>query len=101
LDFYRGYQGGFSYATMVTFSPDGNYLYAPGRYPNVVGVYRRNPATGAITYLEARIDGVEAVKDLAFSDMLTVSPDGKHIYAVGVDSVAVFSVSFPADTESD
>jgi 6-phosphogluconolactonase (cycloisomerase 2 family) len=101
LDFYRGYQGGFSYATMVTFSPDGKYLYAAGRYPNVVGIYRRNPSTGAITYLEARIDGVEAVEGLAFSEMLMVSPDGKHIYAIGFDSVAVFSVLLPTDTEGD
>jgi 6-phosphogluconolactonase (cycloisomerase 2 family) len=88
---------------MVTFSPDGKYLYAPGRYLNVIGVYGRNPTTGAFTFLEARIDGVEG---LAFTEMLTVSPDGKHIYAIGADSVVVFSVSLPANadlsvTESD
>ena len=82
---------GLAFAQSVTVSPDGKHLYAAGSDDNTVGVFSRNSATGRLTLVEVKRDGVGGVDGLESAVSVTVSPDGKHLYAVGSNTVAVFS----------
>jgi 6-phosphogluconolactonase (cycloisomerase 2 family) len=90
-----GVVDGLDAAVSVTVSPDGKHLYAAGSSDNAVAVFSRNGTTGALTFVEVHKDGVGVVDGLFGADSVTVSPDGKHLYAAGVtdDAVAVFSRS--------
>ena len=80
-------------ARSVTVSPAGSHLYTAGQADNAVAVFSRNSTTGALTFVEVQVDGVGGVDGLDFTLSVTVSPDGKHLYAAGAgdDAVAVFS----------
>ena len=75
-----GLDGTFS----VTVSLDGKHLYATSINDDAVAVFRRNSATGGLTFVE--------VHGLGRARSVTVSPDGKHLYAARLfdDAVAVF-----------
>jgi 6-phosphogluconolactonase (cycloisomerase 2 family) len=81
----------------VTVSPDGKNLYAAGGGDDAVAVFSRDSTTGSLTFIEKRQDGVGGLDGLDGAASLTVSPDGKHVYATGVrdNAVAVFSVADP------
>ncbi len=74
-------------------SPDGKHLYAAGAGDNAVAVFSRNETTGALSYVEMQQNGINGVDGLGFVRSVTVSPDGKHLYAVssGDNAVVVFS----------
>jgi 6-phosphogluconolactonase (cycloisomerase 2 family) len=77
----------------LAISPDGNHVYAGSRFDNAVAVFRRDGATGALTFVEAQFDGVNGVDGLYDTYEVAVSPDGAHVYAAGngEDALAVFS----------
>mgnify|MGYP001395715811 FL=1 len=62
-----------------------------------MAAFSRNPATGAPSFVEFKQDGVEGVDGLDGAIGVTISPDGKHLYAAScVDKVlAVFSRNAP------
>jgi 6-phosphogluconolactonase (cycloisomerase 2 family) len=74
-------------------SPDGAHLYAAAESDSAVAVFSRNATTGALTFVEQQKDGVGGVDGLEGGLEVTVSPDGAHIYAVGLtdSGLAVFS----------
>jgi 6-phosphogluconolactonase (cycloisomerase 2 family) len=74
-------------------SSDGKYLYAAGYYDGVIAVFSRDDSTGQLTLLEIQRDGVEGVDGLDCVMDVSLSPDGRHLYAVGDwdDGLAVFS----------
>ncbi|MGD9365928.1 MAG: beta-propeller fold lactonase family protein [Desulfobacteraceae bacterium] len=74
-------------------SPDGNHLYAAGYYDGVIAVFSRDSATGGLTLIEIQRDGVDGIDGLDSVMDVAVSPDGRHLYAVGDwdDGLAVFS----------
>jgi 6-phosphogluconolactonase (cycloisomerase 2 family) len=74
-------------------SPDGNHLYAAGYYDGVIAVYNRDSGTGRLTLIQVQRDGVDGVDGLDCVLDVAVSPDGRHLYAVGDwdDGLAVFS----------
>jgi 6-phosphogluconolactonase (cycloisomerase 2 family) len=76
----------------VAVSPDGRNVYAVGPSSDAVAVFTRDGATGALTPLETQKDGVGGVEGLAGASALVVSPDGAHVYVVGMrdDAVAAF-----------
>jgi 6-phosphogluconolactonase (cycloisomerase 2 family) len=84
---------GLSGAEGVVVSPDGNFVYVAGEFDSSVAVFRRNPTTGTLTFVECKRDGSGGVDGLGGAAFLTMSPDGNHVYAVGLNdnSVAVFS----------
>ncbi|MFC1561843.1 choice-of-anchor D domain-containing protein [candidate division KSB1 bacterium] len=88
-----GVVDGLDEAYGVTVSPDGAFVYVTGYLDNAVAVFSRNPATGALTYVEMQKDGVGGVDGLAGAVSVKVSPDGAFVYATGYldDAVAVFS----------
>ena len=62
-----------------------------------MAAFSRNPATGAPSFVEFKQDGVEGVDGLDGAIGVTISPDGKHLYAAScVDkALAVFSRNAP------
>ncbi|MEB2285973.1 MAG: hypothetical protein B6D46_04795 [Polyangiaceae bacterium UTPRO1] len=76
----------------VALSPDGAHVYVAGRGDNAIGVFIRNGTTGELTFLEQQKNGVAGVEGLAGVLSVTVSPDGKNVYAAGPfdHSIAVF-----------
>ncbi len=74
-------------------SPDGKHLYAAGYYDGVIAVFSRSAGTGRLTLTEIQRDGVNGIDGIDCVMDVTVSPDGRHLYAVGDwdDGLAVFS----------
>ena len=85
-----GLEGAFS----VSVNPDGSFLYVASSFEDAVAVFSRNSTTGALTFVELHRDGVAGVDGLADARSVTVSPDGKNLYAGGWtdDAVAVFAI---------
>jgi cysteine-rich repeat protein len=83
----------------IAISPDGAHLYTGGTFydgtssQGAVNVFSRNAVTGALTFLERKVDEADGVINLAnVVAGLAVSPDGKNVYAAsrGEDALVVF-----------
>ena len=83
---------GLNYAYCVAVSSDGLNVYAVGTNSNAVAVFKRNPVTGGLTFLEVQTEGIHGVDGLAATKSLTVSPDSQYVYVAGRDdnAIAVF-----------
>ncbi len=82
---------GLDYVNSVSVSPDGKHVYTAARTDDAVTVFERDKATGLLTYVNRYVDDVALGLNGAFT--VTVSHDGRHVYA-GSDSddaVTVFS----------
>ena len=79
-------------ATSVTVSPDGKHVYVAS-FENMAAVFSRNQSTSKLTFVESEKEGVGGVDGLDWTGSVTVSPDGKYVYAAGYrdDAVTVFS----------
>jgi len=77
----------------VAVSPDGANLYSAAQGDAAIAVFDRDPATGALTWVEAHFDDLAEVDGLDRVFDVMVSPDGKNVYAGSIDddAVAVFS----------
>lgn len=84
---------GLLFASEVTVSPDGAHVYVASTADSAVAVFRRDPTTGKLTFLEVKQDGVGGVDGLSFAKGVTISPNGAHVYVTGNldDAVAVFN----------
>ena len=93
VDGSRGVHG-LAGAWLVAVSPDGANVYATGASADAIAVFRREPG-GALGFVEAEVDGVGGVDGLDDARGVTLSPDGAHVYAVGVNdhAVAAFAVT--------
>lgn len=82
---------GINLVLAVTVSPDGAHVYTAS-LDGAVAAFARNPTTGALTFVEAEVDGQGGVDGLGFARDVVVSPDGAHVYAAGLadDAVAIF-----------
>lgn len=93
--YYDGQDGitGLHYVSEIALSPDNQHLYAVGRLANALTVFRRDPATGALTFLQMLEDDVNGVDGLHEASGVAVSPDGKHVYATAShdSQVSIFS----------
>lgn len=61
----------------------GKYLYALGYDDNALVVFKREPNTGQLTFVERHINGENSVDGLANPHSLIISPDNKYIYVRG------------------
>lgn len=82
-------------ARSVAVSPDGAYIYVASNFSDAVAVFARDPATGALSFVEAKFDGVGGVDGLngpSGTHSVTVSPDGENVYVAGAldNALAVF-----------
>src|SRR5205823_3772195 len=85
---------GLNGANAVATSPDGTYVYVTGSVDAALAVFQRDAATGALTFVEQKRNGVGGVAGLHGAAAVAVSPDGYSIYATGStsDAVADFEV---------
>ena len=67
----------------VAVSPDGALVYVTSKVGDALTVYARDPATGALTFVQAKHDSVGGVNGLNGAEGIAVSPDGAHVYVAG------------------
>jgi len=89
---------GLAGASALALSADGRHLYVAGTFANAIAVFGRNADSaaadfGRLTYQGLVQNGVGGVDGLAGINALRVSPDGKHVYALGAanSTLAVFA----------
>ena len=71
----------------IAMSPNGRTLYASAADSGSVAAFKRNPDTGVLTFLEA--ESSTETPSLAGAIGVTVSPDGKNVYAIGENDKGV------------
>jgi len=83
---------GLSGAAEVVTSPDGLHVYVASIRDGAVAVFGRDASTGALTFIEAKKQGIGGVDGLDGATAIVVSPDGVQVYAAGSlgDAVAAF-----------
>lgn len=83
----------------LQISADGNHLYAAGALAGALVTFSRDPATGALTVLEAEVNGVDdpddtgdAVESMIRPAGLALSADDSQVYVASRfgDAVQVF-----------
>jgi len=86
---------GLNGAYGVVVGPDGKRVYSVANVSHALAVFDRDAATGQLTYLEQYVDNASGVDGLHATQALTLSPDGKTVYATGFtdNAVAVFAVT--------
>jgi 6-phosphogluconolactonase (cycloisomerase 2 family) len=72
----------------LAISPDGAHLYVAGGSDNAVAVFRRDPGTGALIFVEVQKEGVNGLS-IAGTHSVAVSSDGTYVYAAGLSDAAV------------
>ena len=84
---------GIGRPTGVAVSPDGGSVYVAGQGADSVAVFSRNPATCALTFVEAQFDGVGGVDGIGRASAVAVSGDSRNVYVTGEhdNGVAAFS----------
>jgi DNA-binding beta-propeller fold protein YncE len=79
----------------VAVEPRGAHVYVAGFRDNAVAVFKRDAATGGLTFVEVQRNGVGGVKGLRGAHAVTVSGDGTRVYVAGRNDSAV--VEFERD----
>ena len=84
---------GLSEVFDVTVSHDGLNVYATGFQDNTIAVFSRERSTGELTFLEVHKDNLLGVDGLQGIKNISISPDGKNVYAAGMedDALSVFN----------
>jgi 6-phosphogluconolactonase (cycloisomerase 2 family) len=89
---------GLDGANCVALSPDGKHVYTTGDISDAVAVFSRDSITGELEFVE-QIRNVDiGVNGLNGASFVTVSPDGKHVYATGFDDDALVVLSRDQNT---
>src|SRR5205085_1528605 len=73
----------------VTVSPDGAYVYTANYSDSSVSVFQRDQSTGKLTFVTTYTQGVGGIDGLGVATSVTISPDGKRLFATGFSSEAV------------
>jgi 6-phosphogluconolactonase (cycloisomerase 2 family) len=86
-------------ARVVTVSSDNEHLYVASGRGGAVTVFEREPVTGALTFIEAKVATVgSSGADLRGASGVAVSPDGGHVYVVTEQSDKLHVLSRNTDT---
>lgn len=82
---------GLSGANALAITPNGRYLYCGAAFGSAVAAFRRN-YDGTLDFIEAEFDGEGPVTGLASTVWVSVSSNGRNVYAsgFGANSVVVF-----------
>ena len=73
----------------IAFSPAGDHVYVAGGRDDSILVFDRNPATGALAFVEFHEDRKNGVSGIDNPQGIAVSPDGSAVYAAGRTSNAL------------
>jgi 6-phosphogluconolactonase (cycloisomerase 2 family) len=87
---------GLTTAVKIAVSPDGAHAYVTSRYSNALLTFARNATTGALSYVETKVDG--APDGLYGAGGLAISSDGAYVYVAGYNDGAVLTFSRDAGT---
>ncbi len=91
---------GLDGAAGSAISPDGKHVYVAGFFDNAIAAFSRDPASGALSFTEVEIDGVNdpgdvggTVDGMIGATGVAVAPGGEHVYVTSQtdNSVVVFS----------
>jgi 6-phosphogluconolactonase (cycloisomerase 2 family) len=76
----------------VAVSADGKHVYVASIGDDTLTAFVRDDTTGRLTFLDAVTDGVGGVDGLEETRFAAVSPDSRHVYALGRsdDAIAAF-----------
>ncbi len=86
-------------ATEVVISSDGENVYLTASDDDAVSVFSRDTLTGALAFLEAKVEGAGGVTGIAGARALAIAPEGQTVYAGGENfSFAVFQRVVPGGT---
>ncbi len=77
----------------LALSPDGRNLYTAAVVSDAVVWFTRNPETGSLSFGGYVKDGVAGADGLDSVYAVTISPDGRQVYAAGLleDSIVVLA----------
>jgi 6-phosphogluconolactonase (cycloisomerase 2 family) len=77
----------------VVLTPDGTQAFTAGFVNAAVAGFTRDAASGALTFVEAELEGVGGVDGVSGAAAIAVQPDGLGVYSSGEneDSVAAFT----------
>lgn len=85
----QGGLDGLTGVSSVSVSPDGTHVYVTAEGDNALADFRRDPATGRLSFQQVLVEAVRGVGGLAGAASAVVSSDGVWIYVAGFDSRAV------------
>lgn len=74
---------GLDGAAAVAVSPDGLSVYVAGKTDHALATFHRDPMTGEVEFLDARVDGQDGVDGLSGASAVAVHPDGFAVFATG------------------
>jgi 6-phosphogluconolactonase (cycloisomerase 2 family) len=76
----------------VAVSPDGAFVYATRQDDDAIAIFRRNRTNGALSVTDVVSQGIDGMDGLYGVFWVTVSPDGRRLYAASTleHSVAAF-----------
>lgn len=79
-------------ASAIAITRDGRHLYVTGEYENALAVFARDPATGALSWVDQVRYGDPGLAGMLDPLAVAVSHDGAFVYVAGYsdDSVTVF-----------
>ncbi len=77
----------------VAVSPDGRHIYTVANNDDALVAFRRDTFSGRLSFVGEARDGIGGVNGLNGARGVTISRDGRHVYAAGYfdDAVAVFA----------
>src|SRR5205085_1368385 len=73
----------------VTVSPDGAFVYTASFDDSALTVFARDQSTGKLTFVTTYKQGVGGIDGLTWATSVTISPDGKRLFATGFNDDAV------------
>lgn len=78
-------------ASSVTTSPDGEFVYTTSYYSSGVGIFARNPATGALKQIGCvrTVRTCTSARALGGAASIAITPDGRNAYVAAGDADAV------------
>ena len=84
---------GISDVRSIIVTADGKFVYAAGRSSDAVAVFSRDVTNGTLTFVASYSNEDAAVSGLDQVNRLSLSPDGKNLYATGGrdDALVVFN----------
>lgn len=90
-----GYEG-LAAVDNLTLNPTGDLIYFTSKAENTVAAYRRDLATGALTFEKIQRNDQMGVHSIAGASHIEISANGKFIYVTAADdnAVAVFSCTY-------